>query len=103
MRATRAPAKRLAPAKATRVGERDHLAVILRMMASLVRDVSILAMGGDARTLANPDLQRKLEPLTKAFAADRTTRAFAAVDRALAELERNVSPKVLADWLVLQL
>lgn len=96
-------AKDLAPAKATRVGERDHLVVILRMMASLVRDVSILAVGGDARTLANPDLERELEPLTKAFAADRATRAFAAVDRALAELERNVSPKVLADWLVLQL
>ena len=96
-------ARDMAPTKATRVGERDHLAVILRMMASLVRDVSILAMGGDARTLANPDLQRELEPLTRAFGPDRAMRAFAAVDRALAELERNVSPKVLADWLVLQL
>lgn len=96
-------ARDMAPAKATRVGERDHLAVVLRMMASLVRDVSLLSVGGDARTLANPDLQDELEPLTRPFEADRTTRAFAAVDRALAELERNVSPKVLADWLVLQL
>ena len=96
-------ARDMAPTKATRVGERDHLAVILRMMASLVRDVSILAMAGDARTLANPDLQRELEPLTRTYGPDRAARAFAALDRALAELERNVSPKVLADWLVLQL
>jgi hypothetical protein len=30
-------------------------------------------------------------------------RAFAAVERARAALERNASPKVVADWLVLQL
>jgi hypothetical protein len=30
-------------------------------------------------------------------------RAFGAVDRALAALDRNVNPKVVADWLVLQL
>jgi hypothetical protein len=30
-------------------------------------------------------------------------RAFGAVDRALGALERYASPKIVADWLVLQL
>jgi hypothetical protein len=30
-------------------------------------------------------------------------RAFTAVDKALGALERNASPKIVADWLVLQL
>ena len=39
----------------------------------------------------------------KAFDGDRTVRAFSAVDRAVAALERNASPKIVADWLAFQL
>jgi hypothetical protein len=41
--------------------------------------------------------------LASAYDSDRTVRAYASVDQALAALERNASPKVVADWLVLQL
>jgi hypothetical protein len=41
--------------------------------------------------------------LTGTFDPDRSLRAYTAVDKALAALERNASPKVVADWLVLQL
>jgi DNA polymerase-3 subunit delta' len=84
-------------------GERDQLAVCLRSAAALLRDLGMLATGADSRMLANPDLERELAPLARAYDSERSMRAFLAVDRALAALERNASPKVVADWLVLQL
>jgi DNA polymerase III subunit delta' len=83
--------------------ERARLASCLRAMASLLRDLGILATRADARMLANADLQGGLERLVPAYDSARSMRAFTAVDRALAALERNASPKVVADWLVLQL
>jgi len=83
--------------------ERDQLAVCLRALASLLRDLGILSIRADTRSLANTDLQADLGSLTDAFDSDRSMRAFNAVDRALGALERNASPKVVADWLVLQL
>ncbi len=96
-------AKNLTGKKSTPAAEREQLAVCLRALASLLRDLGMLAAGADARSLANADLQPTLGTLTNAFDGERSTRAFAAVDRALGALERNASPKVVADWLVLQL
>ena len=83
--------------------QRNHLAVCLRALASLLRDLGILSTRADARSLANPDLQADLGRVTDAFDSQRSMRAFNAIDGALAALERNASPKVVADWLVLQL
>ena len=96
-------AKDLAGKKGTPASERDQLAVCLRALSSLLRDLGMLASGGDARLLANADLRPVLERLSAAFDSERSHRAFSAVDAALAALERNASPKVVADWLVLQL
>jgi DNA polymerase-3 subunit delta' len=96
-------AKDLVGKKATPAGERDQLAVCLRALASLLRDLGILSTRADARMLANADLQDQLSRLAGAFDSSRSMRAFTAVDRALAALERNASPKIVADWLVLQL
>ena len=95
--------KNLTGKKSTPAAEREQLAVCLRALASLLRDLGMLAAGADARSLANADLQPTLGTLTNAFDGERSTRAFTAVDRALGALERNASPKVVADWLVLQL
>ena len=89
--------------KATGAAERDQMATCLRAMASLLRDVGLLASRADPGSLANPDLQDDLRRLSAAFDSERSMRAFGAVDRALAALDRNVNPKVVADWLVLQL
>jgi len=83
--------------------DRDQLASHLRAMASLLRDVEVLATGADARALANPDVRPALDRLTTAYRGDRGVRAFAAVDEALVALERNAGVKIVADWLVLQL
>ena len=89
--------------KVTGAAERDQMATCLRAMASLLRDVGLLANRADPATLANADLQDDLRRLAGAYDSERSMRAFGAVDRALAALDRNVNPKVVADWLVLQL
>jgi DNA polymerase III gamma/tau subunit len=79
------------------------MAAYMRALASLFRDLVIVATRADRRTLANADLEPQLEKLTSAFDHKRSLRAYAAVDQALDALKRNGSPKVVADWLVLQL
>jgi DNA polymerase-3 subunit delta' len=83
--------------------ERDQLAVYLRAMASLLRDIQALAASADRSVLANADLAPKLERLT-ALAGDRGRQSFQAIDRALFALEHSyTNAKLVADWLVLQL
>jgi DNA polymerase-3 subunit delta' len=89
--------------KKTPAEERHQLAVRLRSLGSLLRDIGIIASRADRRSLANADLEAQLETLSAAFDVDRSLRAYAAVDRALGALERNASPKVVADWLLLEL
>jgi hypothetical protein len=72
-------------------------------MASLLRDLGVLASRVDVGALANADLSSELEGLSPSYDAKRSVRAYAAVDRARAALERNASPKVVADWLALEL
>jgi DNA polymerase-3 subunit delta' len=87
----------------TTVAERERLAACLRALASLLRDVGLVGAQGDAAVLANADLARELRALARSYDSDRTVRAYASVDEALVALERNVSPKIVADWLVLRL
>jgi DNA polymerase-3 subunit delta' len=107
--AQRDPARRIDSAKelltkpASGVTEREHMAMHLRAMAVLIRDVAVLDTRADARALANPDVRPALDGLTTAYHGERGTRAFAAVDRALLALQRNAGVKLVADWLVLQL
>ena len=89
--------------KALPAVERERMAVCLRALSSLLRDLGILSTRADARLLANADLQGELQRLASSWDGARSMRAFTAVDRALGALERNASPKVVADWLVLQL
>ena len=83
--------------------DRDQLSAHLKAMASLLRDVEVLAAGADAATLANPDVKPALERLLPSFKGDRGLAAFSAIDRALEALDRNSGVKIVADWLVLQL
>ena len=102
------PSRRLEAArgltgKASGAAERDQMAVCLRSLSSLLRDLGLLSNRADDASLANPDLRDDLGRLTSVFDSARTTRAFSAVDQAIGALDRNVNPKVVADWLVLQL
>jgi DNA polymerase-3 subunit delta' len=105
--ATDDPRRRIEGAKdlltKTAASDREQLAVHLRSMGALLRDAELLATRADVRALANPDLTETLERLSQIYQGERGLRAFTAVDRALAALDRNASAKIVADWLVLQL
>jgi len=93
----------LAKTGATSFGDRDQVASHLRAMASLLRDVEVLATRADDRTLANPDVRPALERLTQTYGGERGIRAFSAIDQALVALDRNAGVKLVADWVVLHL
>jgi DNA polymerase-3 subunit delta' len=87
-------------------GDRDELRRRLRALASMVRDLGVLGAQApeiDARCLANADLGEPLRRLTGSFDRERVSRAFAAIDRALEAIDKNASPKIVADWLAFQL
>jgi DNA polymerase-3 subunit delta' len=77
--------------------DREHLAVHLRAMATLLRDVELVSVDGDRRALANPDVASSLGRLA-AFKGDRGIQAFRAIDEALVAIERNAGVKIVADW-----
>jgi DNA polymerase-3 subunit delta' len=83
-------------------GDREDVARRLRAVASLLRDLGVLHARADERDLANADLKPLLTRLLGSFDGRRTVRAFSAIDRALDALDRNASPKIVADWFVLQ-
>ena len=83
--------------------DRDALAQSLRAMATILRDLGILNASTDTSGLANADLTARLQALVRSFDRGRLLSAFAAVDRALNALDRNASPKIVADWLAFQI
>lgn len=105
------PARRLDAARemaagrggATPTEERDRLTVRLRTLSSLLRDLSLLATGADAKLVANQDVRAQLDALSSAYDGPRSSRAYTAVDQALAALERNANPKIVAAWVGLNI
>jgi DNA polymerase-3 subunit delta' len=99
------PAQRLAAARALGRDkvDRDELGRRLRLVSSVLRDLGVLDARADERSLAHGDLKPDLQRLLPSFAAPRTVRAFAVVDQALSALDRNASPKIVADWLAFQM
>jgi DNA polymerase III subunit delta' len=98
------PRRRLEGARALAgSGDREDVWRRLLALSSLLRDMSVLSSRADAHVLANADLAPQLTSLLRAFDTSRACRAFSAVDRALAAIDRNASPKIVADWLALHL
>jgi len=81
---------------------REDLAVVLRLVASMLRDLEVINAGAAASVLANPVLAGDLQSIARAFTGDRARDAFGAVDRALTALERNAGTKLVAEWLAVQ-
>ena len=99
------PRRRLDGAKALigGAGDRDELSRRLLALASLLRDLGLLAARAGEQALANVDLRPQLQSLLRAYDARRAVEGFAVVDRALDALDRNASPKIVADWVALHL
>lgn len=94
-------AKDLLKGSGTAASEREHLGARLTAMTSLMRDAGLVASGADTQLLANLDRKPIVDSLARTLGVDRIGRIFAAVARAEEALERNVSPKVVADWLAI--
>jgi DNA polymerase-3 subunit delta' len=90
-------------AGSTAASDREALGSRITVLLALVRDLAILSSRAHGDALANLDLTSELEGLSRLYDRDRIVRAFSAADRALSALRRNASPKIVADWLVLQL
>jgi DNA polymerase-3 subunit delta' len=84
---------------------RQEVSLILRLLASLLRDIELLKAGGDSGSLANAAVTEELDTLTRAFPGDRARDAFGTVDRAIAALgrNRNAGTKVVAEWVATQI
>lgn len=81
---------------------RQDLTRRLSALTSLLRDVELLA-AGSTQGLANADVRDGLKTLSRTYGGARGVKAFASVGTALDAVERNVSPKVVADWLACRL
>jgi DNA polymerase-3 subunit delta' len=98
------PRRRLDSAKTIAGGgDRDEVRLRLRALASILRDIGVVGANADGRHLANADLAAALRRLVGTFDRVRISNAFAAIDRALEAIDRNASPKIVADWLAFQL
>jgi DNA polymerase-3 subunit delta' len=82
--------------------DREALSARLDVLASLLRDLGALAAGA-ADAVANVDLERELKGLATQYPAPRVVAGYAALTRAQSALERNASPKIVADWVTLHL
>jgi len=74
----------------------------LSVLASLLRDLLVIDVRGRG-DVTNTDLADDLERLVPAFPINRLVPAFAAVRQAEASIDRNASPKIVADWLAVTL
>ena len=82
--------------------DREALGAKLDVLASLLRDLGALATGS-ADALANGDLESELRSMSGQFPVGRVTAGYGAISRAQSALERNASPKIVADWVTLHL
>ena len=83
--------------------DRETLTRRLRALATVFRDLQMVAAGGDRAWLANPGLAAELAELVQSYDTDRAGRGFSSVERAVNALTRNASTKVVVDWLALQI
>ncbi|MDA1093237.1 MAG: DNA polymerase III subunit delta' [Acidobacteria bacterium] len=89
--------------KSSPAADRETLKRRLRALSTLFRDLQVLASRGEVAWLSNVDLAPDLADLARSYDTDRAQRGYVSVDRAVQALTRNASPKVVVDWLTLQL
>jgi DNA polymerase-3 subunit delta' len=80
--------------------DREAVAARLATVASLVRDLTAIDAGAPDEVV-NADLIGSLHEAARGFDAGRLSSAFGAVSQAQAALDRNASPKIVADWVAL--
>lgn len=77
--------------------DREALSARLDVLRSFLRDLGVMATRSGA-PLDNSDLEPDLKKLSITFDVGRVTRGYDALERAEIALGRNASPKIVADW-----
>ncbi|MPZ21004.1 MAG: AAA family ATPase [Luteitalea sp.] len=83
--------------------ERELLGRRLEALSVLLRDVGVTVSSALPQRLANADIQQLLSEAAHGFDVGRLVRAYRTIDQGLVALDRNISPKTVADWVVMQL
>jgi hypothetical protein len=85
--------------------ERTEVALAMRVLASMVRDIELLNANWDEGLLANSHAVDQLRRLAPSYRGDRARAAFAALGRAIEALgpARNAGVKVVGDWIATQI
>ncbi len=81
---------------------REALATRCDVVASLLRDLGAMASGSSA-ALANLDLEHELRGLAPAYDLTRIAAAASVLSEAQRALERQASPKIIADWVAVNI
>ena len=76
---------------------REAVGSRLAHLSALLRDLAA-TQGDSAAELTNADLREALAGIQRAWPTPRIVAAFAVVARAQHALDRNASPKIVADW-----
>ncbi len=82
--------------------ERELVGDRVEALGVTLRDLGVAGAGADAAWMSRAP-GSEFEALGRRFGVARLSEAFAAVERARLALERNVSPKLVADWLLMQI
>jgi len=83
---------------------RESLAIRLAHVSSLLRDIGTLTTSAvGTAVLANTEREEDLRELVRAYPPDRVVTAFGVVARGQAALDRNASPKIVADWVAVRM
>jgi DNA polymerase-3 subunit delta' len=88
--------------KSLSASDRELLGQRLASLTATLRDVAALSTGADRRCLSALPTS-ELEALGQGFGTERLLAAFATIAKAQEALDRNVSPKNVADWLAMQI
>jgi DNA polymerase-3 subunit delta' len=81
--------------------DRESLGLRLAVIESLLRD--LVALHARPAAVVHTDLSRELHALQSAFDPSRAVRAFDTIVEGQAALDRNASPKIVADWVAVRL
>lgn len=82
--------------------ERELISQRLTALGAALRDLAAVGSGADVARLSTAPTPA-LQGMVRGYGADRLLAAFDAVGRAQQAIDRNVSPKTVADWLVFQI
>ena len=72
-------------------------------LSSILRDLGVLSSSADERSLANADLKSAPSALLRSYDRDRVAERLFGGRPGPDALDRNASPKIVADWLALQI